>query len=403
MALALVAASAAGLAGGYALKAQCLDKQWDGLQYRRSCYNDVQPLYSLRGLQEKRFPYLDSTERSRTAGQDLEYPVGTGLYVGVVAKNVSTQTGFFNANAVGLALMGLATAAALAAMALDPRRVLLYAFGPALILYAFHNWDLLAVGMTTLALYAYWRGWDLWAGLLLGLGAATKFYPAFVLPALALDAWRRDRRPPWGMGIAFAAGLLALNVPVMIANYQGWRYPLAFQSARSANFETSWYMVYRHMQSNGGWFFDAGFVNLVSGGIFVASSLILIALEANRRKIRPYALAFGILVLWLITAKVFSPQFALWLLPFFALLRLPWWSYVLFAITDAAVWFSVSSYFLAAQHGIGSKSARLNLLEVFVWARYAVLILLLVQSRSAEELVRERGRRAEEAPVPFTA
>jgi len=396
---ALVVAAFAGLAAGYALKAQCLNRNWDGIQYRRSCYNDVVPLYFGRGLEQKRFPYFDSTVQSRAAHQDLEYPAGTGLYVGTVARTVSTANGFFNANAIGLALMGLAAAFALIAMALEPRRVLLYAIGPAMILYAFHNWDLLAVGMATLAIYAYWRGSDEWSGLLLGLGAATKLYPAFLLPALALGAWRRNGRPPWWMGAAFLTGVAALNLPVIVANFAGWKYPWDFQSMRTANYETSWFMVFRHI--GGSWFTDAKFVNLVSGAAFVVASAVLVALEARRERPRPFALGFGILVAFLLTAKVFSPQYALWLLPFFALLRMPWWSYVAFAVTDAAVWFAVSSYFLAVQYHVGDGAIRLDILEGAVWARYAVLLMLLVLSRRADELVREP--RGEPAPVPLTA
>jgi uncharacterized membrane protein len=285
-------------------------------------------------------------------------------------------------------------------MALEPRRVLLYAIGPAMILYAFHNWDLLAVGMATLAMYAYWKGADAWAGLLLGLGAATKLYPAFLLPALALGAWKREGRPPWTMGLAFIGGAAALNVPVMIANFEGWKYPWDFQSMRTANFETSWFMLYRHL--GGAWFTDSGFVNLVSVAIFGTISVVLIVLEARRPRPRPFALGFGIVVAFLLTAKVFSPQYALWLLPFFALLRMPWWSYLAWAVTDAAVWISVSAYFLAIQLHSGDPATRLNILEIAVWARYAVLLLLLVLSRNAEELVREPRSGRESAPVPLT-
>jgi uncharacterized membrane protein len=379
-----------------------LNRVWDGIQYRRSCYNDVIPLYGGRGLDHKRFPYIHSTERSRTAGQDLEYPVGTGLYVGTVAKTVDTPTGFFNADAVGLALMGIGAALALAAMALEPRRVLLYAIGPAMILYAFHNWDLLAVGMATLAMYAYWRGADAWAGLLLGLGAATKLYPAFLLPAFALSSWRRDNRPPWRMVATFLLGAAALNLPVMLANFQGWKYPWDFQSARTANFETSWYMVARHLgPEHAGWFTDSSFVNTFSGGLFVAISAVLIAVEARRERVRPFALGFGILIAFLLTAKVFSPQYALWLLPFFAVLRLPWWSYAAFALTDAAVWFGVSAFFLAYQVGAGDPGPRLTLLEIAVWARYGALLILLILSRDADELV--LTREPENAPVALSA
>ena len=116
----LLGFAAVGLAAGYALKAPCISGDWnDGKQYRRLCYSDIVPLYGARGLSEGRFPYLDSTAETRAAHQDVEYPAGTGLYFGVVAKTTTTLVSFFNANAVGLALMGLATAWALSAMARD--------------------------------------------------------------------------------------------------------------------------------------------------------------------------------------------------------------------------------------------------------------------------------------------
>ena len=108
--------------------------------------------------------------------------------------------------------------------------------------------------------------------------------------------------------------------------------------------------------------------------------------------------------MFLLTAKVFSPQYALWLLPFFALLRLPLWSYVAFVVTDAAVWISISAYFTAVQYASGDPAFRLNVTEVTVWLRYGVLLILLVLSRRTEEAVdAPPGRAPEAAPVPLTA
>ncbi|MGH2793431.1 MAG: glycosyltransferase 87 family protein [Actinomycetota bacterium] len=394
----LIGIAALGLAAGYALKSPCASGDWaDGKQYRRLCYSDIVPLYGARGLADGRFPYIDA---------DLEYPAGTGLYVGLIAKTSSTLVSFVNANAVGLALMGLGTAALLAAMARDPRRVLLYAIGPPLILYAFHNWDLLAVGMAALGMYAFWRGADGWAGLWLGIGAATKLYPAFILPAFALALWRRDGKLPWRIVATFALGWAALNVPLMAADFAGWKYPWDFQSSRAPNFETSWFMAFRHFSPNyqGLTTWYPTFANVLSGALFVVGTGVLLVLEGRRERVRPYALAFGIVVIFLLTAKVFSPQYALWLLPFFALLRIPLWSYVAFVVTDAAVWIAISGYFLAVQYASGDPTFRLDVTEVAVWARYIVLAILLVQSRRAEELHRDPGPgAAQAAPVPLAS
>ena len=389
-----------GLLAGYALKAPCLTPRvWNGFQFRHSCYSDILPLYAGRNLNTRRFPYFDSTAATRANRTDVEYPVGTGLYMGDVAMTVTTANSFFNANAIGLALMGILTTVCLARMAADRRRVLLFALGPAVVLYAFHNWDLLAVGPMAVALYAFWRGRDGWAGFALGIAAATKLFPAFIFPALLLGSWKRSRRAPRALAAAFVGGVAALNVPVMLANFPGWKYPWVFQSTRTANYETSWFMLFRHLSpEHSKWFFDSSFVNLVSGALFVAGATVMLAIEARREHARPYALSFALLLWFLVTAKVFSPQYALWVLPFFALLRMPWWSYVAFAVTDAAVWFAVSGYFLG-----GSANHRLFILEITVWARYAVLLLLIGLSFIVDELVAEPRLLERVAPVPLTA
>jgi uncharacterized membrane protein len=372
-----VAAAAVGLAGGLLLKAPCADGRWTGQQYRRLCYSDIVPLYGSRGLSEGRFPYLQA---------ELEYPVGTGIFVGLAARATTTLRSFVAANEVGLALAGLATAAALGAMAKDRRRALLYGLGPPLVLYAFHNWDLLAVALATLGAYAFLGGAPGWAGILLGLGAATKLYPAFLVPPFALAA-RRSGRGAARVVAGSVGGFVALNLPFAVASWDGWSYPWRFQSERGPNYETLWFMVRRHL---GGDLFGTGYptvVNLVSGLAFVAGVALLCRAEARRERIRPLALGFGILLLFLLTAKVFSPQYALWLLPFFVLLRLPWWSYAAFVVTDALTWVATASFFLAVQYAAGDPDARLGLVEAAVWARYAALLVLLWLSRRAEEAV----------------
>jgi len=71
---------------------------------------------------------------------------------------------------------------------------LYFALAPTVLLYAFMNWDLLAVAMTTAATFLFFRRRDGWAGLLLGLGVATKLYPALVLAAFVLQRLHERQR-----------------------------------------------------------------------------------------------------------------------------------------------------------------------------------------------------------------
>ena len=65
-------------------------------------------------------------------------------------------------------------------------KALWFALAPTLLIYGFMNWDLLAVAFATGALVAFARRRDGLAGVMLGLGAAAKFYPAMlVIPLIA--------------------------------------------------------------------------------------------------------------------------------------------------------------------------------------------------------------------------
>jgi uncharacterized membrane protein len=378
----VIALTLAGLVPAYFLKIPCTTHEWDGYQYRRSCYNDIYALYSFRGLAEGDFPYIDT---------DLEYPVGTGLFMGAASAIVGNGRSFFDVNAVGLGAFALAGTAALWSLSSDRRRLLAWAAAPSMILYAFHNWDLIAVGLMTLAVYAFYRHADRAAGVLAGMGAAAKLFPGLLVIPFFLTRRADGNSTAWRSPLWAVAAFAAVNLPILILSPDGWWFPWSFQGTRFPNFENVWYFVYRHagsLASSAFWFGPyTRIVSALSGGLFLVASLVLVRAEARRPRVRPLVLAFGMLCLFLLTSKVFSPQYALWLLPFFVLLDIPLAGMGAFFATDAAVWFGISAYFLAVQHGSGDPDVRLTFVEIAVFARYAVIAWLLYWSRRARELV----------------
>ena len=64
---------------------------------------------------------------------------------------------------------------------------------PLLFVHAFTNWDLLAVALATLGMWAWARRRPVLAGVLLGLGVAAKLYPVLILGALFLLCLRAGR------------------------------------------------------------------------------------------------------------------------------------------------------------------------------------------------------------------
>ncbi|MDP9302406.1 MAG: glycosyltransferase 87 family protein, partial [Actinomycetota bacterium] len=159
---------------GYALKANCTDRPWDGRQWTTLCANDVDLLYSLNDLQHIRtFP-----------PEHIEYPPVVVLLVGATATLAHSAAGFVQLNGLVAAASGLAVAAMLTRLA-PGRRSLIFALGPPLVLYSFQNWDLLAVALTIGCFYLlFGRASPAAAGISLGLGAAVKLFPALLLPVL---------------------------------------------------------------------------------------------------------------------------------------------------------------------------------------------------------------------------
>lgn len=383
----VVAATSCALLLGFGIKNRCTKHEWDGFQYRSSCYNDIYALYPFRGLDRGFAPYVDGDGDLDTPDGDLEYPVVTGYFIGAMARAADGGIQFFHLNALGLAAAGIAAAVALALIAPDRRRVLFFALGPSLILYAFHNWDLLAVAAMCIGLWLFARGRDAVTGAMLGLGAAAKLFPGFLIPGLALVRWKQGKtRQARALVIAGVVSFVVLNLPVLVQSPRGWYLAYRFNTERFPNYETSWYMLYRHLGRISPSFWSDTFPRaaaLVSLALFAAGLAWLLRAESRRAHMRPWALSFGILLVFLLTGKVYSPQYALWVLPFFALLRLPWPAFVAFTATDAAVWFAISGYFLAAgPPHTGDPSFRLTLVEIAVWVRYGVLGWLLWWTRA---------------------
>lgn len=181
---------------GWGQKSPCRVHPWsEDYQYTRACYTDVYALYGAEQLHDKT-PYLD---------YPVEYPAIIGGVMGVVAPISDAIANATTDGDAGLAryyrfydltwvvLTGFALVVAVTTAKLAGRRpwdAAMFAVAPSLLLHGTTNWDLIAVAFAGLGMLAWARKMPVAAGVMLGLGAATKLYPAFfVLPLLAL-CWR---------------------------------------------------------------------------------------------------------------------------------------------------------------------------------------------------------------------
>jgi hypothetical protein len=117
-----------------------------------------------------------------------------------------------------------------------------------LLLTATINWDLLAVALASLAILAWTRERPVAAGILVGLGAAAKLYPALLLGPMLLVALRAPNRARALADYAATLGAavlawVAVNLPVYLWAPDGWREFFTFNRDRRADFGSPWYAM----------------------------------------------------------------------------------------------------------------------------------------------------------------
>jgi uncharacterized membrane protein len=396
---------------------------FDERKYRDVCYSDIQTLWIGRDIDRHVFPYVHGklTEDGQPVGGVVEYPVLTGVFIWASAIFAHTDADFLLYSALLLAPFGLVTAWMLGRMA--GWRALLWAIGPPLIMYAFHNWELPVVLCATAAFYVMHHGWGsrgaerplltraTVAAALLGLGFAFKVYPAiFVLPLMlyVLTGGRGgaefgDRKRPDWRGALRVAGVslgtaIAVNVPFMIAGFDGWRASFTFQLLRKADITTNsiWYWGFRP-DSDPDNVPVQELIGVLSPLLMVLSFLVACAVgwvRFQREGTYPWVpVSAAMLCGFLLLHKVHSPQYTLWLIPMFVLLRVRWGWIVAYLAADLAMGIGIFRWYYEIYNGKHSgifDGLAAQAVMVGVWGRAALLIGLFCAFLTTKESFRER-------------
>ena len=383
------------LALAWAQKSPCQDAGWTaGNQYTNYCYSDVIALYYAEGLNAGKVPYLD---------HPVEYPVLTGALMGVVGLPVhwlgtrgvvaNEAQAFYWGTAAVLALFALLTVWAIARMRPNrPFDAAMVAGAPALVFTAFVNWDLLAIGLATLALYAWSRRRPVAAGVLLGLATAAKLYPLLLFGALFVLCLRARKLVPFALALGSALITWSVvNLPLLVLAPESWLKFYAFSSERGIDWGTIWYVgsklgigqsadsaaIARAVND----FFasashDVSTVNALSTALFAlaCAGIALLGLKARRRP-RLGQLAFLVVAAFLLTNKVWSQQFVLWLVPLAVLARPRWGAFLLWQVCEFGYFLAFYQTLLRHSPGLSSRMPEWVFLAASV-ARMASILLL---------------------------
>lgn len=358
---------------GWANKSLCVSHGYTHeYQYSRLCYTDVYALWYDEGLSRGKVPILDNETPSPAAGgkvhsKYVEYPVvigglmagaeglahtlvrpTTGEQLALAGTDATARTSaqshldnrrarvFFDATAAFLVVCA-ALVVVLTGLTAGRRRIwdaALVAVAPALLLHADVNWDLAAVAFTAGALFAWSRRAPAVAGMLLGFGVATKFYPLLlIVPLFALCLRAGQLRSYARLVGAAVLAWVVVDLPVWIAAPAGFGRFYAFSRDRGTEYNSLFYAFsYAVFGKSHSW--DPGhktptwlnFWGALLLGLLLLGLLALIMLAPRRPRLGQ--VAFLTVLAFVITNKVYSPQYVLWLLPLVALAR-PRWRYFL--------------------------------------------------------------------------
>ncbi|MEX2289998.1 MAG: glycosyltransferase 87 family protein [Mycobacteriales bacterium] len=382
---------------GWWQKSPCRVHAWaDEYQYTRGCYTDVFALYFAEGLNQGKTPYAD---------HPVEYPVVIGAVMQIAAKAVTVvepdqrPRRFYDVTWAILtagALVVVVTTVRLAGRR-RPWDAAIFAFSPLLVLHGTTNWDLLAMALAGLGLVQWARRRPLAAGLLLGLATATKLYPVlFLVPLFALCLRARRIRAFLLTAVALVLTPVLVSLPVYLtspsfAQIGNEQVPVAaspldrigeqglaalsphttttgpdgapvtginaayrffeLNTTRPADWDAGWRLLEKAL----GHPLDQGLApgeapHTLNRGValsllFCLGLIVLLALKAPRRP-RLMQLLFLTVFAFLLTNKVWSPQFSIWLVPLALLARPRWRPLLAWQAAEALVLFTRFYFFL---------------------------------------------------------
>jgi uncharacterized membrane protein len=278
------------------------------------------------------------------------------------------------------------------------------------------RYDLLPATLVLVALYAFVSGRHKTAWAVLALGATAKIYPVIIAPlfALYLLYHRQYRQLTQGIAI-FGAVLLAINLPWIIINADGFWQFISYHLERGLHSESSYGSVLLIGQimgltqvegamTYGSWNLSspmADTLSQVSSYITASLLMFLYALYAHQllRKSDSVAkaamlntgtveliLRYSLLAVFimLLTSKLFSPQFLIWLVPLIPLVRARWRyaPWVLFLIIGGLTQYIYPHYYLDFEAFVPYLVIMLAIRN-FLLVVMAILYLLPTRSLSA--------------------
>jgi uncharacterized membrane protein len=165
-----------------------------------------------------------------------------------------------------------------------------------------------------------------------------------------------------------------INVPFMLLSFDRWGEVLRLNSSRPIDWGSVWYAACRTITGR----VDCGHVRLVNVSSVVLFAILAVLIWRTKVAREPgvprWTLAFPLVIVFLLTTKVYSPQYSLWLIPWFALVLPDLRLFLAFEAADVAVF--VTEFSWLGRHFDG-EGLPVWPLQVAVIVRAAVLVAVI--------------------------
>ncbi|RZU63134.1 glycosyltransferase family 87 protein [Zhihengliuella halotolerans] len=356
----LVALTIIGALAAVAAKNACRVGGWGGVNpYVWACYSDLPPLFHARGFAENPFaPFV--------AGANFEYPVLMSFVASITALPIvpgdyNRSLAYFDLNVLLIAALWIAVVLMTSRSAgRRPWDAAMVAIAPGMILASTINWDIWAVAALAGAVLAFSRNRTVLAGVLIGVGTATKLFPILFLGAVVVLALRTGRWRAFGTTTAAAAAAwIAVNLPAMLVSFEGWKVFWTFTREREAGWSSLWHAWNTIADAVGAGGLSAETINTAGFLAFLlcCAGIAVLGVIAPQRP-RLIQLVFLIVASFVLFNKVYSPQFVIWLIPLVALAWPRWRDFLVWQLVEVLHFFAIWAFLyqmtadLDAQHAL---------------------------------------------------
>jgi len=283
------------------------------LQNRYGQFSDIRGFYGMHFYDgQNLWPFSEKILAGDTRVQHpVEYPALTGLIMWLLSFLVSpSQTAVFDYYRITAAfqIVLLAISAYLIFKLVGKKYGFYFILAPAVLYSLNRNWDIWAIAAMLLAIYLFEKKrYDL-SAFLLAVAIATKFFPVvLMLPIMIIFLRSKQVKLFIRYVIITAISWIAINLPFILINYEGWAYFYKFSAERalgSASFFEITNIILPSITFSSIHFYILNFL-----------AMILVTIYFLRLKTIPTlaATSFFVMFGFILFNKQYSMQYVIWL------------------------------------------------------------------------------------------